>query len=99
MAARGVKGSFVHKCIWLPYIHENEIFCYRIFCPKSSIGRNYCLENMKQGEVRKLFTCTKLSSICIRMPLMGSSEGLRFDSSWGLSIFPLSHTHKGNISL
>ena len=71
MAACGVKGSFVHKCIWLPFIHENDIFCYCIFCPKSSIGRNYCLENMKQGEVRKLFTCIKLSSICIRMPMMG----------------------------
>ena len=71
MAACGVKGSFVHKCIWLPFIHENDIFCYCIFCPKSSIGRNYCLENMKQGEVRKVFTCIKLSSICIRMPMMG----------------------------
>ena len=71
MAACGVKGSFVHKCIWLPFIHENEIFCYRIFCPKSSIGRKYCLENMKQGEVRKLLTCIKLSSICTRMPMMG----------------------------
>ena len=30
---------------------------------------------------------------------MASSEGQRFDSSWGLRIFPLSHTHKGNISL
>ena len=30
---------------------------------------------------------------------MASSEGLRFDSSWGLRIFPLSHTHKGNVSL
>ena len=71
VTACGVKGSFVHKCIWLPFIHENDIFCYCIFCPKSSIGRNYCLENMKQGEVRKLFTCIKLSSICIRMPMMG----------------------------
>ena len=71
VAACGVKGSFVHKCIWLPFTHENDIFCYCIFCPKSSIGRNYCLENMKQGEVRKLFTCIKLSSICIRMTMMG----------------------------
>ena len=57
----------VHGCLLFMKIKD---FCYCIFCSKSSIIRNYCLENMRQGETRTLFTCTKLSSICARVPIM-----------------------------
>ena len=57
----------VHSCLLFMKMKD---FCHCIFCSKSSIIRNYCLENMRQGEVRTLFTCIKLSSISTRMPIM-----------------------------
>ena len=88
----------VHGCILFMKIKD---FCYCIFCSKSSIIRNYCLENMRQGEVRTLFTCTKLSSICTRMPIMDDqfrrSEGWLLLGSQNVSLAP--HSQRKHLSL